>query len=38
VRVTAGYRKIGGNWLIAQEHISVPVDFATGKAVPFKKA
>lgn len=32
VRVTDGYRKIGGNWLIALEHISVPVDLATGKA------
>jgi ketosteroid isomerase-like protein len=31
VRVTDGYRKIGGNWLIALEHISVPVDLATGK-------
>ena len=37
VRVTAGYRKIGGNWLIVQEHISVPVDFATGKLVPVTK-
>jgi ketosteroid isomerase-like protein len=26
VRVTDGYRKIGGNWLIVLEHISVPVD------------
>jgi ketosteroid isomerase-like protein len=34
VRVTDGYRKIGGNWLIAHEHISVPVDFTTGKLVP----
>lgn len=34
VRVTAGYRKIEGNWLIVHEHISVPVDFATGKLVP----
>jgi ketosteroid isomerase-like protein len=33
VRVTDGYRKIGGNWLIALEHVSVPVDLATGKAV-----
>jgi ketosteroid isomerase-like protein len=32
VRVTDGYRKIGGRWLIAMEHISVPVDLATGKA------
>jgi ketosteroid isomerase-like protein len=32
VRVSDGYRKIGGKWLIAFEHISVPVDLATGKA------
>ena len=32
VRVTDGYRKIDGKWLIALEHISVPVDLATGKA------
>lgn len=32
VRVTDGYRKIDGTWLIALEHISVPVDLATGKA------
>jgi len=31
VRVTDGYRKIGGSWLIAHEHVSVPVDLATGK-------
>ena len=31
VRVTDGYRKIGGNWLIVLEHVSVPVDLATGK-------
>lgn len=37
VRVTDGYRKIDGNWLIALEHISVPVDFATGKLVPISK-
>jgi ketosteroid isomerase-like protein len=34
VRVTDGFRKIGGEWLIALEHISVPVDFRTGKLVP----
>jgi len=33
VRVTDGYRKIGGNWLIVLEHVSVPVDLRTGKAV-----
>ncbi|HEY6901716.1 MAG TPA: nuclear transport factor 2 family protein [Puia sp.] len=32
VRVTDGYRKVEGKWLIAMEHISVPVDLATGKA------
>jgi ketosteroid isomerase-like protein/predicted enzyme related to lactoylglutathione lyase len=32
VRVTDAYCKIGNSWLIALEHISVPVDFATGKA------
>ncbi|NII27071.1 SnoaL-like domain-containing protein [Pseudoflavitalea sp. X16] len=37
VRVTNGYRKVGGNWLIALEHISVPVDFSTGKLVPITK-
>jgi ketosteroid isomerase-like protein len=31
VRVTDGYRKIGGNWLIVLEHISVPVDLKTDK-------
>jgi ketosteroid isomerase-like protein len=31
VRVTDGYRKVGGNWLIVLEHISVPVDIATGQ-------
>ena len=32
VRVTDGYRKIDGKWLIALEHVSVPLDLATGKA------
>jgi uncharacterized protein (TIGR02246 family) len=31
VRVTDGYRKIDGNWLIVLEHVSVPVDLKTGK-------
>ena len=31
VRVSEVYRKIGGKWLIVQEHVSVPVDLATGK-------
>lgn len=32
VRVTDGYRKVGGHWLVALEHVSVPVDPETGKA------
>ena len=31
VRVTDVYRKAAGKWLIVQEHVSVPVDFETGK-------
>lgn len=34
VRVTDVYRKIDGKWLIVQEHVSVPIDFASGKPVP----
>jgi ketosteroid isomerase-like protein len=37
VRVTDGYRKIGGKWLIALEHVSVPVDLRTGMAAPVTK-
>ena len=33
VRVTHGYRKIDGKWLIVHEHASVPVDMASGKPV-----
>jgi len=32
VRVTDGYKRINGQWLIAHEHVSVPVDVLTGKA------
>ena len=32
VRVTDCYANFKGKWLIAHEHISVPVDLATGKA------
>jgi uncharacterized protein (TIGR02246 family) len=32
VRVTDGYRKINGKWLIVHEHLSLPVDLATGRA------
>jgi uncharacterized protein (TIGR02246 family) len=31
VRVTDVYRKTAGGWRIVQEHVSVPVDLATGK-------
>jgi len=31
VRVTDVYQKIGGAWLIVHEHVSVPVNFDTGK-------
>jgi uncharacterized protein (TIGR02246 family) len=32
VRVTDVYRKVNGKWLAVHEHVSWPVDFATGKA------
>jgi ketosteroid isomerase-like protein len=31
VRVTDAYRKINGHWLVAMEHVSVPVDLDTAK-------
>lgn len=31
-RISDGYRKLNGKWLIVQEHLSFPVDVATGKA------
>jgi uncharacterized protein (TIGR02246 family) len=31
VRVSDVYRRIDGKWLIVQEHVSVPIDFTTGK-------
>jgi ketosteroid isomerase-like protein len=31
VRVTDVWHKVNGKWLIVQEHVSVPVDLATGK-------
>jgi uncharacterized protein (TIGR02246 family) len=33
VRFTECYRKTNGHWLAIHDHISVPVDLATGKAV-----
>ncbi len=32
VRVTDIFRKMNGKWLIVHEHVSVPVDLATGRA------
>jgi ketosteroid isomerase-like protein len=32
VRVTDGFKKISGKWLIAHTHVSFPVDMRTGKA------
>jgi ketosteroid isomerase-like protein len=32
VRLTECYRKHNGHWLAIHDHISVPVDLATGKA------
>jgi ketosteroid isomerase-like protein len=34
VRVTSGFRKIEGRWLIAHEHISMPIDLQTMQAQP----
>ena len=31
-RVTDVYRKMGGDWRIVHEHVSVPVNMDTGKA------
>lgn len=33
LRVTSGVQKIDGKWLIVHDHVSVPTDFETGKAV-----
>lgn len=32
LRATSGVRKINGKWLIVHDHVSVPVDFESGKA------
>jgi hypothetical protein len=37
VRVTDGYKKVNGQWLIAHEHVSVPVDLTTMKGIPDSK-
>ena len=31
IRVTVGYRKAGGKWLVTHEHVSMPFDMKTGK-------
>ena len=33
LRVTSGLQKINGKWFIVHDHVSVPADFETGKAV-----
>jgi uncharacterized protein (TIGR02246 family) len=33
LRATSGLRKMNGKWLIVHDHISVPTDFNTGKAL-----
>ena len=33
VRATSGVIKLNGKWLIVHDHISVPADFDSGKAV-----
>jgi ketosteroid isomerase-like protein len=33
VRWTACFRKVDGAWLIAHDHVSAPVDFASGRAL-----
>jgi ketosteroid isomerase-like protein len=33
VRWTACFRKVDGAWLIAHDHVSVPVDFQSGRAL-----
>lgn len=33
LRATSGLQKINGKWFIVHDHVSVPADFETGKAV-----
>jgi ketosteroid isomerase-like protein len=33
-RVTSGLRKIGGEWMITHEHVSMPIDMRTMQAAP----
>ena len=32
VRMTVGFRKINGKWMVTHEHTSVPFDAESGKA------
>ena len=32
-RVTNCFRRIDGEWLMIHDHVSVPIDLATGKAL-----
>jgi ketosteroid isomerase-like protein len=32
LRFTDGWKRSNGRWVVAHEHVSVPVDLATGKA------
>ena len=34
IRVTACYRKVGGAWKVAHEHVSMPFDCTTGQIAP----
>ncbi len=34
IRVTACYRKVQGSWRVVHEHVSMPVDCATGQVAP----
>ena len=33
VRVTVGFQKRNGQWLVIHDHVSMPIDMETGKAV-----
>jgi ketosteroid isomerase-like protein len=33
MRVTVGYRKVNGKWLVVHEHFSAPFDVESGKAL-----
>ncbi len=33
MRVTVGYKKIDGKWLVVHEHVSAPIDMESGKGL-----